>query len=210
MRKLQFFLSICFLTNCFILPKPCYSDTSGTLLIYYSRTGKTKMVADTVRTKLDIPFLEFKELKDRSGTWGYITAAYDAFMHNHSPIEPEKIDLTLYDQIIVASPVWSWNLCSPIHTLFEKNRFDGKKLVLITTANIHIMKYEQFGEDANFIKKFLKNYLREKRKAAADEISKAGGTFVGHCHIETKNRTEQEIIDEATRCGEYISEKFAQ
>jgi hypothetical protein len=72
------------------------------------------------------------------------------------------------------------------------------------------MKYEQFGDDANFIKRFLKNYLRGKRNAAADEILKAGGDFVGHCHIETKNKTDQEIIDEAARCGEYIREKFSQ
>jgi hypothetical protein len=53
-------------------------------------------------------------------------------------------------------------------------------------------------------------YLREKRKAAADEILKAGGIFVGHCHIETKNQTDQEIINEAVRCEEYIREKFVQ
>ena len=183
---------------------------SDTLLIYYSRTGKTEIVAETIKTQLNPFVLQIKEIKDRSGTWGYMTAAYDAFMHNHSAIQPEKIDMTAYEKIIVASPVWSWNLCTPIHTLFEKNKFDGKKLVLITTANIPIMKYEQFGEDANFIKKFLKNYLRGKREAAADEILQAGGDFVGHCHIETKNKAEQEIVDAATKCGEYIRDKLSQ
>ena len=210
MKRIHFVLITCVLAVVANLITPCFSSAFDALLIYYSRTGKTKIVADTLKTKLDIPVLEIKELKDRSGTWGYMTAAYDAFMHNHSPISPEKIDMTAYDKIIVASPVWSWNLCAPIHTLFEKNRFDGKKLVLITTANIHIMKYEQFGEDANFIKKFLKKYLRGKRNAAADEILKAGGDFVGHCHIETKNKTNQEITDETTRCGEYIMEKYYQ
>jgi len=210
MKKMDFCSIIRFLLLLLLFIPPLNAYASDTLLIYYSRTGKTKIVADTLKEKLDIDTFEIEELKDRSGTWGYITAAYDAFLHNHSPIEPQKIDMTGYNNIIVASPIWSWNLCTPIHTLFEKNRFDGKKIVLVTTANIHIMKYEQVGEDANFIKKFLKDYLRGKRKIAEDEILKAGGNFVGHCNIATKEKTDQEIIDEAIKCGDYIKENFTQ
>jgi flavodoxin len=209
MKKIIFLIIKCFVLVFFAINQGV-TYGSDTLLIFYSRTGKTQIVADTLRQNLDIDALEIEELKDRSATWGYITAAYDAFMHNHSPIEPEKIDMTGYNKIIIASPIWSWNLCTPIHTLFEKNRFDGKKLVLVTTANIHIMKYEKFGEDAGFIKKFLRDYLRDKREAAANEILRAGGNFVGHCHIETKNKTEQEISGEAQNCGDYIKEKFFQ
>jgi len=177
---------------------PWYSfgkeNTVGkTLIIYYSRTGKTKLVCETLQKHLNADLLEIKDPKDRSGSWGFITSSIDAFLHKHTPIEPEHPDLSAYSFIIVASPIWSWNLSTPIHTLFEKNRFDGKKLILITTANIHIMKYEHYGEDASFIKRFLRDYLREKRAAAASEVKNAGGEFVGHYHFETKGNTDAQL-----------------
>ena len=160
---------------------------------------------------LDIGLLmgAINDPKDRSGAWGYMKSAYDAFTNNHTPIGPEKLDVSPYAVIIIATPIWSWNLSTPIHTLFEKNRFDGKKIVLITTANIHIMKYEQYGEDASFIKRFLKDYLKEKREAAVSEVSNSGGRFIGHYHIPTKEKTNSEIVEEAMKCFDYVKKTIS-
>jgi hypothetical protein len=184
--------------------------TPKTLIIYYSRTGKTQLISKILNKYVNADCLELKDPKDRSGTWGYMKSAYEAFRHKHSPIEPEQPDISPYSHIIIASPVWSWNLCTPIHTLFEKNRFDGKKLVLITTANIHIMKYEPYGDDASFIKRFLRDYLRGKRKAAAAEVINAGGEFVGHYHFETKAKTDEELLAETMKCVDYVKGKLAE
>ena len=66
--------------------------------------------------------------------------------------------------------------------------------MLITTANIHIMKYEPYGDDAPFIKRFLRDYLRGKREAAVKEVVNAGGAFVGHYHFETKAKSEEQLV----------------
>ncbi len=184
-------------------------STPKTLIIYYSRTGKTKLISETLNKQINADLLELKDPKDRSGTLGYLKSAYEAFRHQHSPIEPEQPDISPYSHIIIASPIWSWNLCTPVHTLFEKNRFDGKKLVLITTANIHIMKYEPYGDDASFIKRFLRDYLRGKRKAAVNEVVNAGGEFIGHYHFETKAKTDEELIAETMKCADYVKGKLA-
>jgi flavodoxin len=183
--------------------------TPKTLIIYYSRTGITKLISETLNNQINADLLELKDPKDRSGTWGYLKSAYEAFRHQHSPIEPEQPDISPYSHIIIASPIWSWNLCTPVHTLFEKNRFDGKKLVLITTANIHIMKYEPYGDDASFIKRFLRDYLREKRDAAVNEVTNSGGDFIGHYHFETKAKTDEELIAETMKCADYVKGKLA-
>lgn len=191
----------------FVLPTflcPVESSAGETLIIYYSRTGKTKIVSETLQKNLGAEMLAIEDPKDRSGAWGYMKSAYDAFSHKHTPIQPEELDLLTYSFIIIATPIWSWNLSTPIHTLFEKNRFDGKRILLITTANIHIMKYEQYGDDAPFIKRFLRDYLRGKRTAAASEVENSGGEFVGHYHITTKEKTDQEIIDETLKAVEYV------
>ena len=184
---------------------PAEDDSAEkSLIIYYSRTGKTKLVSEILQKNLGADILEINDPQDRSGAWGYIKSSIDAFSHKHTPIEPERFDISAYSVIIVASPIWSWSLSTPIHTLFEKNRFDGKKIVLITTANIHIMKYEQYGEDASFIKRFLKDYLKGKREAAVSEVSNAGGKFIGHYHIPTKEKTDSEIAEEAMQCLDYV------
>ena len=185
------------------------SPAEKALIIYYSRTGKTKLVSEILKKNLDADILAINDPKDRSGTWGYMKSAYDAFTDNHTPIEPEKLAISPYAVIIIATPIWSWNLSTPIHTLFEKNRFDGKKIVLITTANIHIMKYEQYGDDASFIKRFLRDYLREKREIAVAQVSNSGGKFIGHYHIPTKEKTESKIIDEAMKCFDYVKRAIA-
>ena len=182
--------------------------TPKTLIIYYSRTGITKLISETLNKQINADLLELKDPKDRSGTWGYLKSAYEAFRHKHSPIEPEQPDISPYSHIIIASPIWSWNLCTPVHTLFEKNRFDGKKLVLITTANIHIMKYEQFGDDAPFIKKFLRDYLRGKRKAAVAEVIDSGGEFVNHYHIETKGKSSEQIVEVSTNIADDLKKRL--
>ena len=180
------------------------------LIIYYSRTGKTQLISKILNRYVNADLLELNDPKDRSGTWGYLKSAYEAFRHQHSPIEPEQPDISPYSHIIIASPVWSWNLCTPVHTLFEKNRFDGKKLVLITTANIHIMKYEPYGDDASFIKRFLRDYLRGKRDAAVSEVVNAGGEFIGHYHIETKAKTDEELLAETMKCADYVKGKLVE
>ena len=197
----------------FVLPTflcPVESSAEETLIIYYSRTGKTKLVSETLQKNLGADILEINDPKDRSGSWGYMKSAYDAFSHKHTPIQPETLDLSNHSFIIIATPIWSWNLSTPIHTLFEKNRFDGKKILLITTANIHIMKYEQYGDDAPFIKRFLRDYLRGKRTTAASEVENSGGQFIGHYHITTKEKTDQEIIDETMKAVEYVKKTMPQ
>jgi flavodoxin len=180
-----------------------------TLIIHYSRSGKTKLISETLAKNIGADILEIRDPKDRSGWWGFITSGLDAFRHVHTPIKPEHPDLTPYSVVIIASPIWSWNVSTPIHTLFERNRFDGKKLILLTTANIHIMKYEQFGEEAPFIKRYLKDYLRDKRKAAVGEVINAGGDFIGHYHFETQAKTDDQLIDQTLQCVEYVKEKLS-
>lgn len=48
------------------------------------------------------------------------------------------------------------------------------------------LKYEQYGDDASFIKKFLKDDLEGKRETAVSEVINSGGEFIGHYHFETK------------------------
>jgi flavodoxin len=159
---------------------------SDTLIIFYSRSGYCETAANILKGALNADVQEIKEVgKDRSGDWGWYTAAWDAFWGNHTPIAPEKIDTAAYKNLIICSPIWSWQLAMPLHTFFEKNKITDKRIVLVTIGNIDIKKYKDVGPQDNVVKRFFKDYLGGKKIKAHDEIQATmeHNQFVLHKHF---------------------------
>ena len=49
-----------------------------TLVAFYSRTGCTRIAAETIAKTLDADLVELKEQKGRQGITGFLTGGYDA------------------------------------------------------------------------------------------------------------------------------------
>ena len=195
-----------------VIPASAYA-TSDTLILYYSRTGNTKLISETIAKGLGADILEIKEVgTDRAGTWGFITAGIAAFLDQHGPITPEVINLNGYKNIIIASPIWSWNLATPIHSLLLKNHFKNQKIVLVTVANIDIQKYAPYTEGkGNAIKRFLKRYLDGKKQKARDEVARTlneFSQFKGHVHFAVEKKTVEQLAAEAQKRLEEIKTDF--
>ena len=187
--------------------------TSDTLILYYSRTGNTKVISDTIAKGMGADIIEIKEVStDRAGTWGFITAGIAAFLDQHGAITPEVINLNGYKNIIIASPIWSWNLATPIHSLLLKNHFKNQKIVLITVANIDIQKYAPYTEGkGNAVKRFLKGYLDGKKQKARDEVAltlNQFSQFKGHIHFAVEKKTPEQLAAEAQTRVEEIKADF--
>jgi menaquinone-dependent protoporphyrinogen IX oxidase len=181
-----------------LLPLPSLSaDTASgkTLIIYYSRTGNSRLISQILQKELNAVVLEIKDLKDRSGALGYAGAGFDGFFDRHTAIEPTKADLSSYSNIVIVSPIWNWKLCTPIHTFLDNNRLDGKNVVLFTNGNNDIRKYEQYDDNAPWIKRFFRDYIRDKSKGSREYVTgTAGGTYVRHCHVETLEASPAQIV----------------
>ena len=210
MRSLK--LVILFLALMFLIP---FTSGAGetqdgkTLLVYYSRTGLTKLVCDTLKQHIDAEVLEIKDTRNRSGRWGYYYAGFDSVLNRYTKIEPEKIDLTPYSSIIVLSPVWNWKLSVPIRTFIHNNRFDGKKMFFMTTANNEVTKYEGYGDDAPFMKRYFRDYLRGKCETMKAFVKESGVEVTGYYHVPTLEKTNQEIIDRTTGYVADIQKKIS-
>ncbi len=191
------FKKILFAIICFVLILPCgsFADIAEdkALILYYSRTGKSETVSKALQKLLDADIIEIKDLKDREGLWGFIGAAVDSYYDRYTPIEPAHPDLSPYTYIILASPVWNWKISAPIRTLIHRNSFGGKKLVAFTTANIDIKKYAHYGDEAPFVKRFLRDYLNSKSKEMRDLVAESGADIAGHYHIATQEKTPEQI-----------------
>ena len=195
-----------------VIPASAFA-TSDTLILYYSRTGYTKLISETIAKGLGADIIEIKEVgTDRAGTWGFITAGIAAFLDQHGPITPEVINLNGYKNIIIASPIWSWNLATPIHSLLLKNHFKNQKIVLVTVANIDIQKYAPYTEGkGNAIKRFLKRYLDGKKQKARDEVARTlneFSQFKGHVHFAVEKKTLDQLTAEAQVRVEEIKADF--
>jgi flavodoxin len=83
-----------------------------TLVVYYSRTGNTKVVAEKVASELKAEIEEVIDLKNRKET-------------QKSPID--------FELIVVGTPVWNSRPASAIRTYLKKNDFSGKKVAVFCT-----------------------------------------------------------------------------
>ncbi len=178
------------------------------LIIYYSRTGKSKVVAKTLHKNIESDILEIRDRKDRSGRIGYYSAAFDSMFNRYTEIEPAYSDLSPYSSIILITPIWNWKPSVPARTALKDYNFEDKKLLLLTTGNQPVDKYEMYGDDAPFMKRFFRDYLRGKHKDARLFVKETGAVITGHYHINTEDLTDDEISQRTLEGIDYISSKL--
>lgn len=104
------------------------------LVVYYSRTGNTKKVAEDLATALGADIEQLIDKKDRSGAGGYLKAGRDASKNSLTEIGPVKTDASRYDLVVIGTPVWAWNMTPAVRTYITANKALLKKIAVFTTA----------------------------------------------------------------------------
>jgi flavodoxin len=87
-----------------------------TLVVYYSRSGHSKKVAEAISNAFKCDIEELKDTKKRSGILGWIFAGRDGSMKNLTKLNDVTKDIRVYDLIIIGGPIWAWNVCAPVRT----------------------------------------------------------------------------------------------
>lgn len=170
---------------------------SDTIVVYYSRTGTSEIVAKALSNFMRAEIIQIKDAKERSGSWGFIGAAYDSQMGNYTQIEPAHIDFSMYKNVYLVTPIWNWKLSVPMRTLLHNVNLEGKRMTMVTTANIDIKKYDGFGDDAPVVKKFLRDYLRGNRQGMLSLAKSSKADIVQHFHIATEGLSAEQIEEAA-------------
>ena len=117
-------------------------NKSKAIVLYYSRTGSTRVVAKTIREALDCDLHEIKDLKDRSGIKGFWVGMKDVSDKVKAEINPETLNLDDYALIFLCSPVWGMQFAPAITTFMSTMDFKDKKVVLVAVARMN-MKAEK-------------------------------------------------------------------
>ena len=177
-------VSLC-LVCCNASSLPAEEPACGkTLILYYSLTGNTRAGCEVLQAELGADMIEIKDLRKRDGKWGFFKTAIASLVGKHTRIEPEKVDITKYHNIIIGSPIWTGKLSMAIRTLIDRNRFDWRKVIIYTTTNA--LEKEKYQEKS-------RNLVR-----------KAGGNVVGYYQIlakeevngKKKDRTKEQIAED--------------
>lgn len=103
------------------------------LIAYYSRTGLTKKIADRLQEKLGCEVEEIISSKKRSGVVGYLFSGKEATQKKSAEIQPTLKNPADYDLVIIGTPIWSWNLSSPVRAYLMQNADRLKRVAVFCT-----------------------------------------------------------------------------
>ena len=92
------------------------TDDAKTLVVYYSRTGTTHSVANTIATHLPEP--DVSRIRPRRERRYLSWLALSAIPGSTVEIQPVPGDLSEYDAVFLGSPKWTLS-CPPVNAFLE-------------------------------------------------------------------------------------------
>lgn len=109
--------------------------TMKTSIIYYSFSGVTRGIAEKIQQGCGGDLVEVKSKEHYSKLTAYTKGAYRAMKGECDPIEPETIDVSASDLIVIGTPVWAFKATPPINAAIAALKgCDGKKAVIFATC----------------------------------------------------------------------------
>jgi len=153
------------------------------LVVYYSLTGKTKLVAQTIAEALNATLVEITERRPIPIPFVFLSGGFRALTNRGSKINPVDVDLKQYERIFIGSPTWGSRPAPAVNSFIYQTNFEGRSVVPFFTMG---------GDNAEGA---LANITAK--------IEKSQGKVVGSFAITSYRASNEEII---TRAKEAIEE----
>jgi len=145
------------------------------LIVYYSLTGNTRFIAESIKDVLEAQIQEIKPIKEINpkGSMKYLWGGMRATMKKKPELEPIEKDPKDYDILFLGTPVWAWTFTPPIRSFISK--FDlSEKVIAIWcchggSSGKTLKKLESSLENSHIIGKIefqdpLKNNPEDAKK----------------------------------------------
>jgi flavodoxin len=104
------------------------------LTVFYSRTGTTRKVAESISKVLSCDIEEVVDTKNRAGPLQYLASVREARQKKLTVIPSLKKDPSLYDIVLIGTPVWAGTMSTPIRTYISQNREHFKAAAFFCTS----------------------------------------------------------------------------
>jgi flavodoxin len=184
-----------FLTIAFIGSTALCNAAAGAgniLIVYSSYTGNTRVACEAMQKNLGAAAVELKDIKNPPENLKMEKDVKPKWVLD-TEIEPKSVALSASDCVVLGSPVWMATLAPAMRKFIELNRFDGKKVILVTTTNASLNE--------------------EQRQKIKSLITAKGGNVAGYFEILAQDtiqgkkveRTKEQIKAEAVKIAPEIS-----
>ncbi|MCX5902130.1 MAG: hypothetical protein NTV89_01385 [Proteobacteria bacterium] len=154
-------------------------QTPKPLIVYYSLTGKNKIISAELQKQLNAPVAEPKTASERPGIWGFIVSGYENFFDKDAELQPFTTDIATHSPIIICSPVWMGKLSSPARTILKNPAFKGKEVYIFASFNGH--------------------WAEEKEAEQVKNLAGSGIIVKGVYRMVVGGKTEEEIKKEVVK-----------
>jgi len=99
------------------------------LVVYYSMTGKTRLVAQVIAEVLNATLVEIEERRPIPIPFVYLSGGFAATINRGSKINPIDVDLRQYDTIFIGSPTWNSRPAPAINSFIYQTNFEGRSVI---------------------------------------------------------------------------------
>ncbi len=105
-------------------------------VIFYSYSGVTRRVAEGIRNASGCDLIEVRTKTPYSNFTAYTKGVLRSRKGAADPIEPDSIDVSGYDLLIIGTPVWAWNPAPAINAAVQAlSGCEGKMAVVFSTCS---------------------------------------------------------------------------
>jgi len=110
------------------------------MVLYYSKSKKTKFFAETLGEKYDLPVYELESDLNKKSTFGFMIKALSlAFNGKSYPVlnMPENLPNKIY----ICTPIWGGQIAAPVKYFLENANLVNIKINILLTASVPVEKY---------------------------------------------------------------------
>jgi menaquinone-dependent protoporphyrinogen IX oxidase len=117
--------------------------TLRALVVYFSRTGKTRKVGDEIAAALGADVEELRDDVDRNGPVGFIRSGREAKSGKLVQLQPLAHDPSTYDLVVVGTPVWARLMSSPVRTYLAQAHLGNARVAWFCTLGAESEAFRQ-------------------------------------------------------------------
>lgn len=103
------------------------------LVVYYSRSGYTQNIAQRIADAAGADIEIIEDRSPRRGVFGYWRSALEAALHLKADVRPVKRAPGDYDLVVIGTPIWFWNMASPVRAYISQHRKQLKWVAFFCT-----------------------------------------------------------------------------